>query len=72
MWQLILLVRIDQVAIGDAIHINDDVHYSLSIVGAAGVVLHEKREVVAVVRSDRLRAHAVLRRRSVSGAAGWR
>src|SRR5262249_18179248 len=52
--QPVLLVRIDQIAVGDPIHMNNDVDYLPSVIGAVDMLLHEKREVVAVVRSDRL------------------
>ena len=45
--QLVLLVRKDQVAIGNAIHMNDFVHYRPRTVRAADMVLHEEREVLA-------------------------
>jgi hypothetical protein len=46
--------RVDHVAIGDAVHVDNDVHNLLGGEGAADVVLHEDREVVAVVHGDRL------------------
>ena len=49
-----LLVRVDHVAIGDAVHVGNDVYNLFDGVGAADVVLHEDREIVAVACGDRL------------------
>ena len=55
-----MMVRVDHVAIGDAVHIYNDVDNMLDVVRTADVVLHEDRESVAVARDDRLRAPAAV------------
>ena len=60
-WKTELLVRVDHVAIGDAVHVGNDVHNLFDGVGAADVVLHEDREIVAVACGDRLGARAAVR-----------
>src|SRR5947207_3194522 len=56
-----LLVRMDHVAVGDAVRVGNDVHNLFDREGAADVVLDEDREGVAVLHGDGLGARAAVR-----------